>query len=176
MKFIIANDHAAVELKSRIKSWLIENGHTVTDIGVEESEKADYPDKGEEAALRFLEGEFDYGIVCCGTGIGISIAVNKVRGLRCALPQDCYAARMAKEHNDCQFIAFGARIHYADGATGILEAFLNARFDQESRHATRVEKITAIEDRCCQACEQNATGRPHNPRSTRSRTEQADFF
>ncbi|RLW70999.1 MAG: ribose-5-phosphate isomerase [spirochete symbiont of Stewartia floridana] len=152
MKFVIASDHAAVELKSRITAWLIENGHRVTDLGVEEGGKADYPDKGEEAALRFLEGGFDYGVVCCGTGIGISIAVNKVKGLRCALPQDCYAARMAKEHNDCQFIAFGARIHYTDGITDILGAFLDARFEQESRHAARVEKIMAIESKDFPGC------------------------
>lgn len=145
MKLIIANDHAAVELKSQIVAWLNEMGHDVTDLGVGEGEKADYPDKGEEAAHLYLRGGYHCGIVCCGTGIGISIAVNKVQGLRCGLPQNRFAATMAKEHNNCQFIAFGSRIHYADGVTDILQGFLNAEFDGKSRHAQRVMKIMAIE-------------------------------
>ncbi len=147
MKFIIANDHAAVELKQELKTWLAQQGHEVVDIGVESGKKADYPGKGEEAARLFMKGGFDYGIVCCGTGIGISIAANKVRGIRCALPQNVFASAMAKEHNNCQFIAFGSRINYQDSVTDMLQAFLNAEHEEDSRHAHRVTEIMKIEEK-----------------------------
>lgn len=145
MKFVIANDHAAVELKQELKSWLESRGHDVVDLGVGEGERADYPDKGREAAVEFLKGGYDHGIVCCGTGIGISISANKVQGIRCGLPQNVYAAVMAKEHNDCQMIAFGARIDYPESPVAMLEAYLDAEHDPSSRHAGRVKKIMGIE-------------------------------
>lgn len=146
MKFVIANDHAAVELKETLKAWLEARGDTVEDLGVGPDEKADYPDKGEEAGLAFMAGGYDYGILCCGTGIGISIAANKVKGIRCALPQNAYAAAMAKEHNDCQFIAFGGRIEYPETPVDMLQAFLDAEYGDTDRHQRRVDKIMSIED------------------------------
>jgi ribose 5-phosphate isomerase B len=146
MKFVIANDHAAVELKEELKKWLESKGHQVTDLGVNEGEKADYPDKGEECAREFIKGGYDHGIVCCGTGIGISISANKVKGVRCALPQNLFAAQMAKEHNNCQMIAFGGRIQYSEKPVEMLEAFLNADFEG-GRHQRRVDKIMAIEEK-----------------------------
>ena len=146
MKFIIANDHAAVELKEKLKAHLIQLGHDVEDLGVAQGDKADYPDKGEEAARKYLTGGFDHGILCCGTGIGISIAANKVAGIRCALPQNAFAAEMAKEHNNCQFIAFGGRIDYPEDPVVMLDAFLNADFGGD-RHARRIEKIMEVETR-----------------------------
>lgn len=145
MRFIIANDHAAIELKQEIVSWLKEQNHIVRDVGVNSGESSDYPDKGEEAARRFLEGGFDYGILCCGTGIGISIAANKIRGIRCALPQNVFAATMAKEHNNCQFIAFGSRIDYPQKPTEMLRAFLDAEYSNETKHHRRVGKIMRLE-------------------------------
>ncbi len=145
MKFVIANDHAAVELKNEIRQWLESRGHEVTDLGVAEGEKADYPDKGVEAARLYMQGGFDFGIVCCGTGIGISIAANKVKGIRCALPQNVFAATMAREHNNCQMLAFGSRIDYPEPPILMIQAFLEARHDSESRHARRVEKISQAE-------------------------------
>ena len=145
MKIIIANDHAAVELKEHLRRRLEEHGHQVHDLGVHTGGRADYPDKGREAAELFMKGGWDRGVVCCGTGIGISIAANKVTGIRCALPQNRFAALMAKEHNDCQFIAFGARIEYPDDPAAMLEAFLNADFNESGRHRRRVEKIMNIE-------------------------------
>ena len=146
MKFVIANDHAAVELKDELRAWLEARGHEVRDLGVSAGEKADYPDKGKEAALEYMKGGYDYGIVCCGTGIGISISANKVKGIRCALPQNRFAAAMAKEHNNCQMIAFGGRIDYPDAPVEMLEAFLEAEYGGTDRHERRVSKIMAIED------------------------------
>ena len=149
MKFIIANDHAAVELKQEIVTWLNSEGHQVDDLGVAEGEKADYPDKGAEAARKFLAGDYDYGIVLCGTGIGISISANKVKGIRCALPQNTFAAAMAKEHNNANMIAFGGRIDYPEPVTEMLEAFLNAGFGGNERHERRVQKIMGVEEKGC---------------------------
>lgn len=145
MKIIMANDHAAVELKNKLKAWLLAHGYEVEDLGIGDGEKADYPDKGEQAAKLFMKGGYDYGVICCGTGIGISISANKVKGIRCALPQNLFAAEAAKEHNDCQFIAFGGRIEYPDKPTDMLNAFLSAKFAGD-RHQRRVDKIMAIED------------------------------
>jgi len=145
MKIIIANDHAAVNIKKRLQTWLDKQGHTVVDLGVGADTKADYPDKAVEATSLFLGGEYDYGILCCGTGIGVSITANKIRGIRCALPQNSYAAAMAVEHNDCQFIAFGGRIDYQESPERILDAFLNAKYQGTERHQRRIDKITAAE-------------------------------
>ena len=145
MKFVIANDHGAVEIKETLKAWLEEQGHTVDDLGAAEGESVDYPDKAVEAAKAFLAGGYDHGIVCCGTGIGISITANKVKGIRCALPQNTYAAAMAKEHNNCQFIAFGGRIDYPDPPVEMLKAFLDADFGGTERHERRVGKIMEAE-------------------------------
>ncbi len=145
MKFVIANDHAAPEIKNEICDWLKAQGHDVTDLGVAEGEKADYPDKGEEAARALMTGNYDYGIVVCGTGIGISIAANKVDGIRCALPQNIFAAQMAKEHNNANMLAFGARIEYSDTITDMISAFLSAQFGGNERHERRVQKIMEIE-------------------------------
>ena len=146
MKFVIANDHAAIELKDTLKTWLERQGHEVNDLGVGADEKADYPDKAEEACHTYLAGGYDYGIVCCGTGIGISISANKVKGIRCALPQNAYAAAMAKKHNDCQFIAFGGRIEYPDAPVDMLKRFMAAEYEGTDRHLRRVGKIMGIEE------------------------------
>ncbi len=146
MKFVIANDHGAVEIKKTLKEWLEKQGHVVSDLGAAEGESVDYPDKAIEACREFLAGGYDYGIVCCGTGIGISITANKVDGIRCALPQNTYAASMAKEHNNCQFIAFGGRIEYPEPPVEMLKAFLEAQYGGTDRHKRRVNKIMSAEE------------------------------
>lgn len=121
-------------------------GHTVTDLGVGVGGNADYPDKAIEACNEFLSGGYDFGILCCGTGIGVSITANKVRGIRCALPQNSYAAAMAREHNNCQFIAFGGRIQYPEPPVDMLRAFLEAEYGGTDRHIRRVAKIMGAEE------------------------------
>ena len=103
---VMANDHGAVELKEEVKAFLVSAGYTVKDMGVASEESADYPDQAEKACKEYLKGDYEFGIVLCGTGIGISMAANKVKGIRCALPQNKFAAEMAKVHNNSNFYRF----------------------------------------------------------------------
>lgn len=140
MNIVMANDHGAVELKKRIQAWLESKGHKVTNLGVDTEERVDYPDMAEKAVQAYRGGNYDLGILLCGTGIGISIAANRHKGIRCALVHDAFTARMAKEHNDANFLAFGGRVSYRESPESLLETFLDAEF-QGGRHALRVEKL-----------------------------------
>ena len=145
-RVIIANDHGAVEIKQKLVKHLESRGYSVDNMGVDSSESVDYPDMAKKACQRFLaDGNYEFGIVCCGTGIGISIAANKVKGIRCALPQNIYAAQMAKEHNNVNFIAFGGRIDYQDPVEKMLDTFIDTDFAGD-RHTRRVDKIMEIEN------------------------------
>ncbi len=144
-RVVIANDHGAVDLKYSIVSHLIGRGYVVDDLGLAENETADYPDQAISACSTFLKGDYEFGIVCCGTGIGISIAANKIDGIRCALPQNAFAASMAKEHNNANFLAFGGRIDYSDSVLTMIDAFIDSSVNTEERHTRRVNKIMAIE-------------------------------
>lgn len=143
-KIVIANDHGAVDIKNEIKAWLESRGCMVRDLGVAAEEAADYPDKAEEACREYLQGDYDFGILCCGTGIGISISANKIKGIRCALVQNCFAAEMTKKHNDANFIAFGGRIDYPEKVTDMLKAYMEAEFEG-GRHQRRVDKMMTLE-------------------------------
>jgi len=143
-KIIIGNDHGAIELKRRIEKYLTDRGHEVVNSGINEDEAVDYPDQAKDTCRQYLEGEFDFGILLCGTGIGISISANKVKGIRCALPQNSFAAQMAKEHNNANFIAFGGRIDYSDSVEDMIQIFMDSEF-QGDRHLRRVDKINALD-------------------------------
>ncbi|MGM0432023.1 MAG: ribose 5-phosphate isomerase B [Spirochaetota bacterium] len=146
-RIVIANDHGALEIKQVIVDHLKERGFEVVDLGVDSPDSVDYPDLARLACEEYLKGGYDFGIVCCGTGIGISISANKVRGIRCGLPQNIYAASMAKRHNDVNFLAFGGRVEYAEPVPAMLDAFIDAEHDG-GRHTTRVNKIMDIEKTC----------------------------
>jgi len=143
MKIVIANDHGAVALKFKLVQWLKDQGHEVVNLGVDAEDRVDYPDQAGLAVREFEKGGYDFGIVCCGTGIGISIAANKYKGIRCALVHDSYTARMAKEHNNANFVAFGGRVEYAEPVEHVLDVFMTANFEG-GRHATRVAKLDAL--------------------------------
>jgi len=143
MKIVMANDHGAVELKKRLLAWLEGKGHSVTNLGVDKEDRVDYPDMADKAVREYDRGGYDFGIVLCGTGIGVSIAANKHKGIRCALVHDSYTSLMAKEHNDANFLAFGGRVHYDEEPEKILEVFMNANF-QGGRHLLRVEMLNAL--------------------------------
>jgi len=143
-KVVIANDHGAVELKNEIVLFLKEKGFEVNDMGLAEDEAADYPDMAELACTEYLKGGYEFGIVLCGTGIGISISANKIKGIRCALVQNCFAAEMTKKHNNANFLAFGGRIDYPEKVTDMVNAFITADFEG-GRHERRVEKIMSLE-------------------------------
>lgn len=143
-KVVIANDHGAVEIKEEIRDFLESKGYEVNDMGLAAEEAADYPDMAELACKEFLKGGYEFGIVCCGTGIGISISANKIKGIRCALVQNCFAAEMTKKHNNANFLAFGGRIDYPESITDMVDAFISSNFEG-GRHERRVEKIMALE-------------------------------
>lgn len=145
MKAVVANDHGAVELTARIVEHLRKRGIEVNYLGVSEERSVDYPDMAEKACRTFLEGGYDFGIVNCGTGIGISISANKIKGIRCALPQNVFAATMAKEHNAANFIAFGGRIDYQDDVLAMVDAYIDTETSQDERHARRRAKMMALE-------------------------------
>ncbi|MCK9190500.1 MAG: RpiB/LacA/LacB family sugar-phosphate isomerase [Sphaerochaetaceae bacterium] len=144
MNIVIANDHGAVELTARIIKHLEDAGHTVKYLGIDHEESVDYPDQAEKACSEFKKGGYDFGIVNCGTGIGISLSANKIKGIRCALVQDIYSAEKAKQHNNANFIAFGGRVEYKDDPLDILDAYINAKFEGD-RHQRRIDKMMALE-------------------------------
>ena len=145
MNIVISNDHAAIELKHKIVRHLRDLGHSVTDLGVTTPDSVDYPDMAQTACEEYLEGGYDFGVVCCGTGIGISISANKIAGIRCALLCNSYSATMARLHNDANFIAFGGRIEYQEPVENIINAFLAGSFEG-GRHQRRVDKINALDN------------------------------
>lgn len=149
MKIALASDHGGYLLKSRLKEFLAERGVETFDLGVDGEESVDYPDFGEQVALAVVGGRADAGIVVCGTGIGISIAANKVRGIRAALVTDPFMARMAREHNDANVLALGGRVLDADTACECVAAWLDATFEG-GRHQRRLDIIARIERE--QAC------------------------
>jgi len=144
MKVALGSDHGGFQLKEAIKKHLNRKGIEFADYGTFNSESVDYPDYGRITAEAIMSGECDRGIVCCGTGIGISLAANKVKGIRCALVSEEYSARMAKSHNNANMIAMGGRVVGEGIATGIVDAWLGAEFEC-GRHERRVEKIMEIE-------------------------------
>ncbi len=145
MKIGIGSDHGGVNHKAAIIKHLSEKGIAVIDYGTQPEVPADYPDVAEKVCKAYLAGEFDLGILVCGTGIGMSIAANKVKGIRAAHVTDCYSARMSREHNNAQILCLGERITGIDLALEIVDAYLKAEH-QGGRHARRVEKIMNLED------------------------------
>ncbi len=146
MKIVIASDHSALELKAEVKNYIDEMGHDCTDIGTHSTESCDYPDFGYRAAVAVAGGEYERGILICGTGIGISLAANKVKGIRCAVCSDTATARLTREHNDANMISIGARIVGGELAKDIISTFLTTEFSAGERHIKRLSKITAIEN------------------------------
>lgn len=143
-RVVIANDHGAIELKTEIITHLEKKGYEVNNLGVNEGESADYPDMAEKACKEYLSGGYEFGILCCGTGIGISIAANKVDGIRCALVHNSYTIEMAKNHNNANFVAFGGRLNFEDSIEDMLDTFISTEVG-EDRHQRRVNKIMDLE-------------------------------
>ncbi|MCF7949972.1 MAG: ribose 5-phosphate isomerase B [Spirochaetia bacterium] len=143
-KVVIGVDHGGLHIKNVIIEHLEQRGFEVKDVGVFSEESADYPDKAVDAVKEFRRGGYDFGVVCCGTGIGISISANKMKGITCAMPQNSFAAQMAREHNNVNFIAFGGRIDYTEPIEKILDSFIDAEF-AGGRHLRRVKKMNNLE-------------------------------
>ena len=145
MNISIACDHGAYALKERLKARLLEQGHHVADCGAHSAESCDYPDFAAAAARLVADGSCARGVVLCTTGIGMSIAANKVRGVRCALCHDPLSAEMPRRHNDANMLAMGAAITGEALAERILDVFLATEFEG-GRHQRRVDKVTALEN------------------------------
>jgi ribose 5-phosphate isomerase B len=141
MRIAIASDHAAVALKADLVQWLADQGHSVEDLGPHDTTSVDYPDYGYKLAAAIAEGRAERGIALCGSGIGISIAVNRNPACRCALVSEPLSASLSREHNDANVVAMGARLIGPDMAKAILTAFLATDFGGD-RHARRVGKLS----------------------------------
>lgn len=144
MKISIACDHGAYELKERLKARLLSQGHEVIDCGTNSTDSCDYPDFGVAAAKLVADGTCDRGVVLCTTGIGMSIAANKVKGVRCALCHETLSAEMTRRHNDANVLAMGAGVTGGNLAERILDVFLSTEFEG-GRHQRRVDKVMGIE-------------------------------
>lgn len=151
MKIGFGCDHAAIDMKNELIEYMTEKGYECVDYGTNYDEngeiiKCDYPLKGEEVGRAVVSGEVDYGVLMCGTGIGISVSANKVPGVIAAVCSEPYSARLTKQHNNANIIAFGARVVGMELAKMILDEFFGAEFEG-GRHATRVDMIKEIENR-----------------------------
>ena len=144
MRIAIASDHAGLALKQALRDRLASEGHEVNDFGTETQESTDYPDYASLVAHEVADGRADKGVLVCSTGIGMSIAANKVEGVRAALVVNEESAKLTRQHNDANVIAFGARYTDAAQAGPLLDTFLNTDFEG-GRHARRVAKIAQIE-------------------------------
>lgn len=144
MKLVVASDHAAVELKDAVVARTRELGHDVVDLGVHAGESADYPAQGERVARAVVAGEAERGIALCGTGIGISIAANKVPGTRAVVCSEPYSAVMSRRHNDTNVLALGGRVVGVELGLMIVEQWLDAEFEG-GRHARRVGLISNLD-------------------------------
>lgn len=145
MKISMGSDHGAFAMKEHLKQYLTEQGHQVVDCGTYSTDSCDYADFAKAAAQLVASGDCDRGIVMCTTGIGISIAANKVHGIRCALCSEPYSAEMTRRHNDANMLAMGGALIGPNMADRIVDVFLNTEFEG-GRHARRVGKIMAIEN------------------------------
>lgn len=146
MKVILTADHAGMTLRTEVIELLNELGIDFEDAGCDCTSSVDYPDYALPAAERVASGEFDRGIFICGTGIGMSISANKVKGIRCALVHDVFSAKLTRQHNDSNVLAMGERVIGAGPAREIAKVWLQTAFDG-GRHANRIGKVTAYEDR-----------------------------
>jgi ribose 5-phosphate isomerase B len=144
MKIVIGSDHAGFELKQNVIQHLKDKGVEVQDLGTDSPKSTHYPIYGQRVGKAVVNGEADFGIVICGTGVGIGISANKVRGVRAAIVSDTYSARMSRLHNNANVLAFGARVVGPGLANDIVDAFLENGFEGD-RHQTRVDLINQID-------------------------------
>lgn len=146
MRIGIGNDHAALEMKNEVREYLESKGIEVVNYGTDTPESCNYPEYGEKVGRAVVSGEVDLGILICGTGVGISLAANKVKGVRAVVCSEPYSARLSRQHNNTNVLAFGARVIGIEMAKMIIDEWLAAEF-MGGRHQTRVDMIMAIEEK-----------------------------
>jgi len=147
MKLTIGSDHAGFELKQMLMDHLRQSGHDLLDVGTDSAAPVDYPDYAEAVALSVLRGKSERGILICGSGVGASVAANKIPGVRAGLCHDSYSAHQGVEHDDMNILVLGSRVIGPELAKDLCITFINARFTAEERHVRRLTKIHAIEQR-----------------------------
>lgn len=145
MRIAIAADHAGFSLKEGLTRWLHGHGHEVEDLGTTSAESTDYPDYAEAVAHRVAAGSVDRGVLVCSTGIGMSIAANKIAGIRAAVGANDEAVKLTRSHNDANILAIGARFTGEAEAKHLIQVFLDTGFDGGARHSRRIEKIAKLE-------------------------------
>jgi RpiB/LacA/LacB family sugar-phosphate isomerase len=147
MRLALGSDHAGFELKNRLAAQMREAGHEVLDVGTHDSSPVDYPDFAEAVGTAVLQGQAERGILICGSGVGASVAANKMSGIRAGLCHDHYSAHQGVEHDDMNILVLGARIIGVEPAREIADVFVNANFTKVDRHLRRLEKVRKIESR-----------------------------
>jgi len=147
MRIVVGADHAGFELKETIADFLRKQKHDVLDVGTNSTEPVDYPDFAEAVGRAVLEGKADRGVLICGSGVGASVAANKLVGIRAGLCHDTYSAHQGVEHDDTNVLVLGSRVIAYALAEELVNAFINARFTNEERHRRRLEKVKAMEKR-----------------------------
>lgn len=147
MRIVIGADHAGYDLKQIIAAYLRHLGHEIIDKGTDSDDPVDYPDYAEAVALAVVDGEAERGVLICGSGVGASVAANKIPGIRAGLCHNTYAARQGVEHDDMNVLVLGARVIGIELARELVDNFLRAKFNGEERHRRRVAKIKALEGR-----------------------------
>lgn len=147
MQIVLGSDHAGFPLKEELCAFLLEKGYDVVDVGTDSTESVDYPDFAEAVAEAVIAGKGERGVLICGSGIGASIAANKVPGIRAAICHDCYSAHQGVEHDKMNVLTLGARVIGVEPAKEIVLAFLGATFSNEERHVRRLNKVLAIESK-----------------------------
>ena len=149
MKIIMGCDHGGFELKETLKKVLIEKGYEVEDYGIHKQERVDYPDYAQKVGEAIASGKGDQGILICGTGIGMSIAANKVKGVRAALCNDCYSAAKARQHNNANVLCMGGKVVDRETGLKLVKIFLETEFEG-GRHQRRIDQIAQIENETLQ--------------------------
>ncbi len=147
MRIVIGSDHAGVEMKAKLMEDLRSGGHRVIDVGTQTTEPVDYPDYAEKVAGAISDGSAERGVLICGSGVGVSVAANKIPGIRAGICHDGYSAHQGVEHDDMNVLVLGARVIGTEVARDLLHAYVNAHFTGEERHRRRLAKVAAIENR-----------------------------
>ena len=147
MKIVMGSDHAGFDLKEELKAFVQELGHEVNDVGTHSTDSVDYPDYAEKVGVEIISGRADRGIMLCGSGIGASVAANKIPGVRAGNCEDYYSAHQGVEHDDMNVLVLGGRIIGGALAQDLVRAYLSAEYTNEERHARRLAKVRSIEDR-----------------------------
>jgi RpiB/LacA/LacB family sugar-phosphate isomerase len=149
MKIVIGCDHAGLELKITIADYLGKNGHQVVDVGTYTTDSVDYPDYAEKVGRTVLTGQADRGILICGSGVGASVAANKLKGIRAGLCHDVYSAHQGVEHDNMNVLVLGGRVIGPQTAIELTHAYIGAAFTHEERHVRRLAKVELMEDKFC---------------------------